>query len=43
MTGFSGRALATDGELPQGTEVLAKPFTFDDLTGRVREVLGPDA
>jgi CheY-like chemotaxis protein len=43
MTGYSGRALATDGELPHGTEVLSKPFTFDDLTGRVRAVLGPEA
>ena len=43
MTGFSGRAISEDGELPHGTEVLSKPFTFDDLTGRVREVLGPDA
>ena len=44
MTGYSGRSLsAEDGELPSGTEVLAKPFTFDDLTGRVRSVLGPDA
>jgi CheY-like chemotaxis protein len=43
MTGYSGRSLSADGELPSGTEVLAKPFTFDDLTGRVRAVLGPDA
>lgn len=44
MTGYSGRSLAApDGELPHGTEVLSKPFTFDDLTNRVRAVLGPDA
>jgi CheY-like chemotaxis protein len=44
MTGYSGRALAApDGELPRGTEVLSKPFTFNDLTDRVRSVLGPDA
>jgi len=44
MTGYSGRALgADDGELPHGTEVLSKPFTFDDLTDRVRALLGPAA
>jgi len=44
MTGYSGQSLAApDGELPHGTEVLSKPFTFDDLTNRVRAVLGPNA
>ncbi|HET9451635.1 MAG TPA: response regulator [Aggregicoccus sp.] len=44
MTGYSGRSLAAaDGELPRGTEVLTKPFTFNDLTSRVRAVLEPDA
>lgn len=41
MSGYPGRFLAHDGVLEEGVELLPKPFSLDDLTGRVREVLDP--
>jgi len=39
MSGFSADLIAQEGRLPTETNVLAKPFTLAELTGRVRSVL----
>ena len=39
ITGFAGKALV-DGRLPEGMEILRKPFELDELTSRVRALLG---
>jgi CheY-like chemotaxis protein len=38
-TGYARDAIVHDGRLDQGVELIAKPFTYDDLSSRVREVL----
>jgi CheY-like chemotaxis protein len=38
ITGFAGKALV-DGRLPEGMEILRKPFELDELTSRVRALL----
>jgi CheY-like chemotaxis protein len=38
-TGYARNAIVHDGRLDQGVELIAKPFTYDDLSSRVREVL----
>ncbi len=39
MSGFTDDLYVRDGEIPQGTLVLSKPFTPDQLTRTVRDVL----
>jgi len=39
MTGYSVEAVATHGVLAPGSTLLQKPFTVDELLGRVREAL----
>jgi CheY-like chemotaxis protein len=41
MSGYSERALTSNGSIPQGTGYLEKPFTAEVLMRRLREVLGP--
>ena len=38
-TGYARDALTPDGALDPGVEVLAKPFTLDDLAAKVRRML----
>jgi CheY-like chemotaxis protein len=38
-TGYSRNAIVHHGRLDRGVELLPKPFTFDQLAKRVREVL----
>ncbi|AMN38633.1 response regulator [Rhodoplanes sp. Z2-YC6860] len=38
-TAYAGSALVHDGRLDPGTELLSKPFTFDSLARRIRELL----
>jgi two-component system, cell cycle sensor histidine kinase and response regulator CckA len=39
MTGYSVEAVASHGVLAPGTTLLQKPFTVEELVGRVREAL----
>jgi two-component system cell cycle sensor histidine kinase/response regulator CckA len=39
MSGFSTEAVATHGVLAPGAAFLQKPFTIQELTGRLRDVL----
>jgi two-component system cell cycle sensor histidine kinase/response regulator CckA len=39
MSGYAGDAIAHQGQLAPGVELLQKPFTAGDLNRRVREVL----
>jgi two-component system cell cycle sensor histidine kinase/response regulator CckA len=39
MSGYSERALTSNGSIPQGTGYLEKPFTAEVLMRRLREVL----
>ncbi len=39
MSGYSGEAIVAEGALDAGTDYLAKPFTPEQLTGKVREAL----
>jgi two-component system, cell cycle sensor histidine kinase and response regulator CckA len=39
MSGYSERAVATDGVMPPGTGFVEKPFTVEQLTRRTREIL----
>ena len=39
MTGYSVEAVASHGVLAPGSTLLQKPFTVDELVGRVREAL----
>jgi DNA-binding response OmpR family regulator len=43
MTGYSVEAVANHGVLAPGTTLLQKPFTVNELVGRVREVLDSPA
>ena len=43
MTGYSVEAIAKHGVLVPGAAILQKPFTADELVGRVREALSPQA
>jgi two-component system cell cycle sensor histidine kinase/response regulator CckA len=43
MTGYSTEAVATHGVIAPGTTLLQKPFTVDELVGRVREALASPA
>ena len=38
-TGYSRNAIVHHGRLDRGVRLLQKPFTFDQLASRVREVL----
>jgi hypothetical protein len=38
-TGYSHNAIVHHGRLDAGVRLLQKPFTFDQLASRVREVL----
>jgi len=42
MSGYPGEQLAERGVLPQGAELLQKPFAIRELTQRVRGVLDSD-
>jgi PAS domain S-box-containing protein len=39
MSGYSERAVASDGIMPPGTGFVEKPFTIEQLTRRTRELL----
>jgi two-component system cell cycle sensor histidine kinase/response regulator CckA len=39
MSGYSERAVASDGVMPPGTGFMEKPFTIEQLTRRTRELL----
>jgi PAS domain S-box-containing protein len=39
MSGYSGEAIVAEGALDAGTDYLAKPFTPEQLTGKVRGAL----
>jgi YesN/AraC family two-component response regulator len=39
MSGYSERAVASDGVMPPGTGFVEKPFTIEQLTRRTRELL----
>jgi CheY-like chemotaxis protein len=38
-TGYSRDAIVHNGRLDPGVQLIAKPFTFDQLAARVRDVL----
>ena len=42
MSGYSERALTSNGSVPQGTGYLEKPFTAEVLMRRLREVLNSE-
>ena len=39
MTGYSRNAIVHHGRLDAGVQLITKPFTFDQLAARVRDVL----
>jgi CheY-like chemotaxis protein len=39
ITGYAENAVFSHGHLPDGFEVLSKPFTMDDLASRVAEIM----
>ena len=39
ITGYAENAVFSHGHLPDGFEVLSKPFTMDDLASRVTEIM----
>jgi len=41
MSGYSGEAIDLGGELKDNSHFIQKPFSPQDLAGKVREVLGP--
>ena len=43
MSGYTDDAIEQHGVLEQGTEFIQKPFSPEDLAGKVRAVLGPAA
>jgi len=38
-TGYTRNAIVHNGILDAGVELIGKPFTLEELAGRVREVL----
>ncbi|WP_294252820.1 response regulator, partial [uncultured Sphingomonas sp.] len=42
-TGYTRNAIVHNGMLDPGVAFLAKPFTLDQLAGKVRQVLDEDA
>jgi two-component SAPR family response regulator len=39
MSGYTNDAIVHHGALPPGTHFIAKPFSAENLTSKVREVL----
>jgi DNA-binding response OmpR family regulator len=39
MTGYADTAVVKQGGLDEGMSIITKPFDFDDLGVRVREML----
>ena len=39
-TGYSRESVVQQGVLEQGVHLLPKPFTVDELTSKVRRILG---
>ena len=39
MTGYSRNAIVHQGRLDAGVQLITKPFTFEQLAGRLRDVL----
>ena len=39
MSGYSERAVTSDGTMPAGTGFVEKPFTVEQLISRTREIL----
>jgi len=42
MSGYTADVIAHHGVLDEGVNFIQKPFTFDSLTAKVREVLDTD-
>ncbi len=42
-TGYARNAIVHHGRLDRGVQLITKPFTFDDLAAKVRDVLDRDA
>ena len=40
-TGYSRNAIVHQGRLDPGVQLISKPFTFDQLASKVREMLDP--
>ena len=40
LSGYTEDAIVSDGSIEQGTAFLQKPFTLQNLSRKVREVLG---
>jgi CheY-like chemotaxis protein len=40
ITGYAENALLSQGHLADGMQVMTKPFTMEDLAGRLRDSLG---
>ena len=38
-TGYARNAIIHDGRLDPGVQLLVKPFTYEDLAGRIRGIL----
>jgi CheY-like chemotaxis protein len=41
-TGYARNAIVHHGRLDSGMQLITKPFTFDDLAAKVRDVLDKD-
>lgn len=42
-SGYSGSALSSGGELPQGGHFLHKPYSFEQLVAKIADVINQDA
>ena len=42
-TGYARNAIVHHGRLDPGVQLITKPFTFDDLAAKVRDVLDQEA